>query len=672
MTFSADPNYHILSPLASDSIIKIDDPSQRSLIFINEQKEIFIPERNKITIIDSNHKVKIYETQILNRAVIGIRQINDYEYYVATSDELYEFNFANNTLKISKLQVPFKTGEQINFIRYSSSRDSLFVLSSESIYILKDKEVMPVTNLPKADYKIIQEIKEGYYFVGTYGNGYFLVNGQQWTKMPLDKNKHLLFSHTVLLDNKNHLWISTNSGLLRTDFNELVEYTKDNTKPIYYYRYDKTLGFSTNEFNGGCQSPAIRLKNGSFSFSSMDGLVHFNPELVPVIFPQSQLYIIQVWLNEEKTNSPIERLELNQDTKEIKIEIGTAYFGKHENLQIEYKLEPHNPKWQRVTNQNQIIIQNLLHGEYRLHIRKRIGFGINEFDYLSIPITVNPYFYQTTWFYFILTLMLLISALIFKKFYQNYLVQQNKNLEALVIEKSKGLHKVNEILSEKIKQNDLFQSILVHDIKSPLRFIHSNSKILIDHWIKINEDSKKENIALIMESSFKIQKFIDETLLWMQIRNKELTVQNINFQAIDIIENIVHLYSEDPKIISKQIVIQTDCNEKLILQSDPHLISTILRNLLMNSIKYSTSGIICLYIKTGANGKHRIGCKDQGKGMDKTLVNTLLQQEYTGNTIRKDSYRLGFIIIKEITELLGAQLYIEANEPQGTNVYLEL
>ncbi len=116
-------------------------------------------------------------------------------------------------------------------------------------------------------------LKSSLHFIGTYGQGYLIFDGKKWTQMPIDKKGYLKFAHAALCDSNGHVWISTNNGLFRTRLQDMKDYTLGKTKDIFYYYYDKSSGFLTNEFNGGCQSPAIQLKNGLFSFSSMDGLV---------------------------------------------------------------------------------------------------------------------------------------------------------------------------------------------------------------------------------------------------------------------------------------------------------------------------------------------------------------------------------------------------------------
>jgi K+-sensing histidine kinase KdpD len=292
------------------------------------------------------------------------------------------------------------------------------------------------------------------------------------------------------------------------------------------------------------------------------------------------------------------------------------------------------------------------------------------FNYKILSITRQPHYYETKWFLAFCIFFFFALILIVSKWYNRYATQRNLELELLIAEKNAGLQETNIVLSEKIKQNDLFQSILAHDIKAPLRFIESNTKLLHDHWFLIKDNDKLQNLNYIKDTATKIQIFVDETLLWIQIRNGELETQKSRFVIYDLLKENIDLVEKDSKVLEGKISLQVDCDPGLHIYSDRILSSTVVRNLLSNSIKFSKSGIITLFAQTIAKGQIVIGCKDEGKGMDAALINMLLLEDYRGNSIRKDSFRLGYVIIKEIARLLNANLKIESKVGLGTNVSL--
>ncbi len=384
------------------------------------------------------------------------------------------------------------------------------------------------------------------------------------------------------------------------------------------------------------------------------------------------MQIVGLSLNDQIQDSIPSRLSITQDVKELKLELSTAYYGHPDNLVIQYRIKGYVDTWKDLTDKRYIMLQNASHGNFQIEVRERNGFGPDAYDYMTYPIQVLPYFYQTWWFISILFLIGFLLTNLFSRWYSRYTIQKNMELEKIITEKNEGLIEINKELVEKIKQSDLFQSILVHDIKSPLRFIVSTTKLLLNFWPSVSEEIKKENITHIHESASKIGSFVKETLLWIQIRNGEHNPNLINFSIQDLLIENINLYSEDPKIILGSLVIHVDCPSSLYLQSDPSLISTIIRNLLANSIKFSEFGNITLYAYEDINGKIVIGCKDEGKGLSDTMVGAILANDYKGNSIRKDSFRMGFVIIKEILRLLGGKLGIKSTNELGSDIYVVL
>ncbi len=175
-----------------------------------------------------------------------------------------------------------------------------------------------------------------------------------------------------------------------------------------------------------------------------------------------------------------------------------------------------------------------------------------------------------------------------------------------------------------------------------------------------------------MNLHLRLEIFVEETLLWIQIRNGEHEPQNSKIRIIDVLLEIIELYSEDPKIISGDISVHVECPPSLYVFVDQPLLSTIMRNLLANSIKYSDRGKISLYAYQEKDGSIYIGCKDEGRGMTDTVIEAILSDDYKGNSIRKDSFRIGYVIIKEIIRLLDAKLTLTSKKDKGSDICIVL
>lgn len=648
-------------------------PYNRVANFKDKQSRYWYGDSDILIINDNGNEKKI-KLNNNERAIISICQYDDTTFYATNTLEYLVITNNKVVDKRYKSKLGLKEDEYISHIYKSKSKNNkLYFLTTNGIkeYDKANGYSSSIESIPIADYRMMLDLDKDIAFVGTYGNGYFLFDGTNYHPMPLDKKGYLKFAHTALCDSNGYVWISTNNGLFRTRLQDMTDYLTGKTKNIFYYFYDKSSGFPTNEFNGGCQSPAIKLMDGRFSYSSMDGLVQFDPLKVPALLPDNPLQIIHLSLNGQPQDSIPQHLEISQDIKDIKLEVSTAYYGHPVNLVIQYKIPGYVDEWTDVTDQRYITIQNATYGNFNIEIRKRHGFGHDDFDYISYPVTVLPYYYQTWWFISIVFSTGLLLVYLFSRWHNRYMIQKNKNLESIIKERTMELSLANHNLKDQIKQNDLFQSIFVHDIKSPIRFISSNSELLRRHWSELDNDLKLSNLQHIHDASANIGNFIEETLLWMKIQKGELETKSEEFKVFPLLRGIVDLYKTNSKIINGDLQIVIRCNDELNCLGDSLLLATILRNLLANSIKYTKKGSIELFAIKSIDGKLSIGCEDTGVGMSPSLIDKILSKEYQGNDIRKDSFKMGFVIIKDITKTLNGILTITSEVNSGTKVSVE-
>jgi hypothetical protein len=70
---------------------------------------------------------------------------------------------------------------------------------------LNRKKCDKIISLPQATYRNISKVKNSLYFLGTYGQGFYLYDGKTWIAMPLDKMGFLKFAHVALTDANGHV-----------------------------------------------------------------------------------------------------------------------------------------------------------------------------------------------------------------------------------------------------------------------------------------------------------------------------------------------------------------------------------------------------------------------------------------------------------------------------------
>ena len=316
-------------------------------------------------------------------------------------------------------------------------------------------------------------------------------------------------------------------------------------------------------------------------------------------------------------------------------------------------------------NINKSLGQNLRTKEISKYIRTSENLIMLETDYL-------PNFFQT----FLALVFLIFSIPIFIflaiKWHNNSLLRQKNELEGYITEKNKFLINNNLELKEKIKQNEMLHSIMVHDIKGPIFFIGSISNEILLGWERLTKDDIKQNLDIIRQASQSINSFVVDFLTWSKHYNSSDKIEKERFNVSNLMTELIEFYNNSDKIKRGRLSLTIDCPEDLVINSNKHLLKIVIGNLLSNSIKFSSDGIITLYANKSKNKRIVIGCKDQGKGMAPSVVQLLTENNYRGNSINNESFKMGYVFINDIIKILNSKIQINSKIGVGTDVSIEI
>ncbi|HSC39988.1 MAG TPA: ATP-binding protein, partial [Chitinophagaceae bacterium] len=502
--------------------------------------------------------------------------------------------------------------------------------------------------------------KDGSIWVGTYGNGYYKYAQGTFVALPLDPQKYLANTHAFLEDDNGFFWLTTNHGLFKLRKADLDSFViSRDIKDVYFYYFDKSYGFNTNEFNGGCNPAALKDSAGNFYFPSLSGIVYFNPSRVPAELPVNDIYIdrFHVGGRDLDYTKPI---KIKPDFDQVFVDVATPFFGLDDNLNLVYKLNTLGQKWYPVPADGRIVINRLPYGNYSLIIRKREGWGRNKFTTANISFEVLPYWYNTGWFYgSLLALVLLLGFGLFK-IRTRILLRQNLRLQEKVDERTYELNQ-STIMKEKLI------SVIVHDLRSPLASHSFLVNYLYDHLGKIPVNTMEELFFQLKESSDRISHFSKDFLTWYNSQMQGWMIKRTVVVLDEFLVQVVSFYKE--MALRKNIGFECQVAPGLVLQTDEYILSIVVRNLVDNAVKYTRSGGIKVLAFREKDSIH-IQVKDTGQGMPASRVQELL--EYVDIDTSKAKPTFGYLFILEFTRKLGGKIVIESEPEKGTTVTVML
>jgi signal transduction histidine kinase len=509
--------------------------------------------------------------------------------------------------------------------------------------------------LQNASVRAIYKAQDGSIWIGTYGQGFYKYDKGSFVKMPADPGNNLATVLCFMEDKLGCFWLPTNKGLYRVVKQELDSYAAGNKKDVFYYYFDKSAGYTTNEFNGGCTPCGIVMQDGRFSLPSLDGLIQFRPDSIPVELPHSPVFIDRL-SSEEKEVLPADRFEQRQDSGPLVFEIASPYFGNPANLHLEYSIPQLDNKWRQVNSDGRLVLTGLKKGRYTLIIRKQAGY--NKYIYKQLSWTILPYWFETIWFWIIIAIVTISAlVLIFLLLYDRE-VKRAAQLEQKVTERTEALTASNRVKEKMI-------AVVVHDLRSPIRFLH----LLADHIYEINQKASRPEMTDLLlrfrNATHDLNEFTQDFMIWTNAQKEGFVIQHEKIVLQDIVEGIVSLYEPAAAIHNNSVrnIVPAD----ITLLSDPNILKLIIRNLIDNANKYTKNGEIRIEAQEHY-AAISITITDTGDSMEKELVTGILNKTYPVDNNKNHGF--GYKIILELLARINGKLDIDRPGESGNKITL--
>lgn len=241
--------------------------------------------------------------------------------------------------------------------------------------------------------------------------------------------------------------------------------------------------------------------------------------------------------------------------------------------------------------------------------------------------------------------------------------QQKTQLEARNLALSKNEQRLNELNATK----DKFFSIIAHDLRNPFTSIIGLSDMLLNSDKTIeNERNNKITESIHKTASFGFN-LLENLLEWSKSQTGKLSVKPEIINSQGLLNELIDDFKE--LSTSKHINIHLHIQSEGAFYADRNMITTILRNLLHNAIKFSYEyGKIEVQVEEKKQQLF-IRIKDYGIGISESSLPHLFsieKQTVKPGTMMEKGSGLGLILCKEFVEKNKGRIWVESKQNEGT------
>lgn len=459
---------------------------------------------------------------------------------------------------------------------------------------------------------VIYEDKEGDIWVGTHGNGLFLLDKKE-NSFRLHTSEKVLSGENIRVLGETpsgNLLIGTGHGLSMLDKKEgkVVNFNSRTGFPLTLVNR-KSLHVSRNQniYMGGATG-MIAIRESS---------LHYPPKIY-------DLELAHLYVNNKEiaTGDPsgilnksfayTDRIKLKHSQNVFSIGFSTDNYLHIAGGEVEYRLVGYNDEWSENRSGNDITYTNISPDNYIFEIRLK-----NFPDVIrSLKITITPPFYATWWAYTIyLCVILGILFFVVREYRIRLFLKTSLDFEL------REKQHIEEMNQSKLR----FFTNISHEIRTPITLILSQIDLLLNSGkLSTYAYSKLLNIH---KNAGNLKSLITELLDFRKQEQGLLKLKISEFDLYALLKEHYVLFKELAVNRNISFSLNTDC-EQCMIWGDRMQIQKVVNNLLSNAFKYTPDGGTIVLELIDGEEECLFSVSDNGAGISEEDYQKIFERFY--------------------------------------------
>lgn len=252
-------------------------------------------------------------------------------------------------------------------------------------------------------------------------------------------------------------------------------------------------------------------------------------------------------------------------------------------------------------------------------------------------------------------------------------LRKYNDFEKLITQQKAEIEKQREELVHLNNTKDKFFSIIAHDIKNPFSTVLSLSKVMVEEFNEYTNEKRLGFASLIYQYANNTYTLLENLLQWASIQTGRLKILRKPINIGEIVNENFDLLKGNAN--NKKISLKNEVGPVLMAFADEHMVTTMLRNLISNAIKYTPIGGSISVFSSNTINTVKITVKDSGVGISPEDIKKLFRIDTNPTTIGTQAEKgtgLGLILCKEFVELNNGSITVTSSVGKGSEFTFEL
>lgn len=208
-----------------------------------------------------------------------------------------------------------------------------------------------------------------------------------------------------------------------------------------------------------------------------------------------------------------------------------------------------------------------------------------------------------------------------------------------------------------------------HELKTPLAILQNYGTML--QQPNLSEETKLEYAKTITDTSRSLADMISNILKLNKLENQSIypSVQtyHLSEQLCECLLGFENMWE------AKNLEIQTQLQEDILVSADPELLSLVWNNLFSNAIKFTNpGGTVSLFLET-EGGLAIVRVSDTGCGISAEVGKHIFEKFYQGDTSHATKGNgLGLALVKRVIDITNGDISVVSEVGKGSTFTVKL